>query len=54
LSRVISSRLFGVSSIEPLFYIAATLVLCVVVFAACLGPARAATKVDPMVALRTE
>jgi len=53
-SRVISRFIFGVASTDPLSYLASTLVAISVALAACYFPARRATKVDPLVALRYE
>ena len=53
-SRVLGSQLnlFQVSSTDPLSFLAVTLLLALVTGAACYIPARRATKVDPMNALR--
>ena len=52
LARLISTFLFGVKPSDPITYVAVALALAAVAFLACYIPARRATKVDPMVALR--
>ena len=51
---LLRSQLFGVGSLDPLVFSAVTLLLLVVAALAAWLPARRATKIDPMVALRTE
>jgi putative ABC transport system permease protein len=52
--RAISTYLYGVSPSDPLSYLLMGIGLMAVALLACLLPARRATKVDPMVALRYE
>jgi putative ABC transport system permease protein len=53
-ARLLKQQLFGVSAFDPLTLASVLLVLIMVGIAACLFPARKATKVDPLIALRYE
>jgi putative ABC transport system permease protein len=53
-TRFISSFLYGISPTDPLTFIDVTLILAAVALAAVFVPARRATSIDPMTALRYE
>jgi len=53
-TQLLKSMLFGVSATNPLIFAITALILMTVALAACLIPARRASRIDPMEALRNE
>jgi ABC-type antimicrobial peptide transport system permease subunit len=53
-SRLVETQLFGLTRLEPWVYATSAISLVAVVFAASARPARAATRIEPVEALRME
>jgi ABC-type antimicrobial peptide transport system permease subunit len=53
-TRLLAGFLYEVSPLDPIVYLAVALALALISIVACLVPARLASRVDPMVALRVE
>jgi predicted permease len=53
-TRLIETQLYGVTRLDPAIYLASAGVLILVILAASLWPARAATRIQPVEALRVE
>jgi hypothetical protein len=54
MGQLLESRLFGVTAVDPSTYGAAGLLFAGITALACWAPARAATRVDPVVSLRAD
>ncbi|HEY6403153.1 MAG TPA: hypothetical protein VI479_17165, partial [Blastocatellia bacterium] len=54
LTRVLATLLFNVSATDPTIFFGMAAILAIVAMLACYLPARKATEVDPVIALRSE
>jgi putative ABC transport system permease protein len=53
-ARILQGMLFGITPLDPATFVVVSLLFSLVAMVACYVPARRATAVDPMVALRSE
>ena len=51
-TRILDSQLYGISALDPITFVGVSTLLTIVAAAACYLPARRATRIDPLVALR--
>ena len=54
LTQLLETNLYGVSSADPATFMAVAVLLCSVALLACFVPARRASRIEPMAALRSE
>jgi putative ABC transport system permease protein len=52
LARVVTNLLYGVSATDPVTFILISILLAIVALIACVIPARRATRVDPVIAIK--
>jgi ABC-type antimicrobial peptide transport system permease subunit len=53
-TRLLETQLFGVTPTDPLTFVAVPLALMIIALVACYLPARRASRVDPLIALRSD
>jgi len=54
LTRLIAGMLYGVSNLDPVIFVATPILLALIALIASYAPARRATRIDPVIALRVE